>query len=376
MENCIKYKNIFYFRRICKIGGTEQFLYEIAKAYHNKNDITIMYDNIADNQLARLRPLVRCIKHTKGKAIKCEKAFLNFNIDAIDDIEADEYIFVAHANFEELGYKPPIADKRITRYIGVSKFACEKLEKYALDYFNMKIKCELSYNPLSIENTDKVIHMITACRLEDKVKGGARVKRLIEAMDQYCVVNDRHYVLDIYSNSPGVSVDSKNVNFKHGRIDIRPFIKDADYLLQLSNDMETYCYSTNEAWMLGTHTITTPFTVNKELPIPKEANYILEYDCSNVDDVVRHIFEDELKPFTYKPPKDSWSQILAKGETKYQNETKGKYIIEAQKSFFDLDNNIQRQLGDQWEVDYFRMLELVENPNNLVKCIKGAKWNN
>ena len=36
-------KNLFYFRKINAIGGTEQFLYEIAKKY-NDYDITVLYD--------------------------------------------------------------------------------------------------------------------------------------------------------------------------------------------------------------------------------------------------------------------------------------------------------------------------------------------
>ena len=36
--------NVFYFKSINKIGGTEQFLYEIAKKYH-EYDITVYYDS-------------------------------------------------------------------------------------------------------------------------------------------------------------------------------------------------------------------------------------------------------------------------------------------------------------------------------------------
>ena len=99
--------NIFYFRKISAIGGTEQFLYEIAKKYKDY-DITIYYDEADINQLKRLKKLVRCRKHIKGEKVKCEKAFLNFNLDMIDDIEAKDYYFVSHANWEEIGYKPPI----------------------------------------------------------------------------------------------------------------------------------------------------------------------------------------------------------------------------------------------------------------------------
>ena len=46
-------KNLFYFRKISRIGGTEQFLYEIAKKYHDW-DITVYYDEADKDQLKRL----------------------------------------------------------------------------------------------------------------------------------------------------------------------------------------------------------------------------------------------------------------------------------------------------------------------------------
>ena len=53
------YSNIFYFKRISKIGGTEQFLYEIAKKYKDW-DITVFFDEADAFQLKRLKKYVRC----------------------------------------------------------------------------------------------------------------------------------------------------------------------------------------------------------------------------------------------------------------------------------------------------------------------------
>ena len=118
-------KNIFYFRKISKIGGTEQFLYEIAKKYKDW-DITVFYDSEEHSQLKRLRNYVRCKQRVKGEKVICEKAFFNFNTDMLDDVEAKEYYFISHANYEELGYTPPIKKEKLTHYIGVSKFSADK----------------------------------------------------------------------------------------------------------------------------------------------------------------------------------------------------------------------------------------------------------
>lgn len=176
---------------------------------------------------------------------------MNFNIDMIDDIESIDnyYAFVFHANFDELGYKPPIWHEKINHYIGVSDFATEKAQTW-VDRFGKEGKAERCYNPLTLEPKKKVLRLISACRLDDEVKGGKRTQILIDALDRYCEEHDTYYTWTIYSNLQanidGQIIDlrdfikSKNVCVMDKRIDIRPFIANSDYALQLSNDMETY----------------------------------------------------------------------------------------------------------------------------------------
>lgn len=353
------YDNIYYFKKICKIGGTEQFLYEIAKAYKDY-DLTIMYDEADEYQVARISELVRCKRHIKGQKVQCKRAFFNFNIDAIDDIESIEnyYGFVAHASFEHYGYHPPINHPKINHYFGVSPFACRKLEEFASKFMDMNIHCELIFNPLTLEPKEKVMHLVSACRLEDKVKGGGRTLELINALDRYCIEHNRHYIWHIFTNSIS-QPNSKNVVLMKPRVDVRPYIADADIVLQLSNDMETYCYTINEAWGYGVHTITTPLSVLKNLPIPQQANYILKYDCSNIDDVVRHIFEDELKPFTYIPPKSNWGSVLAKGKSTYERKYKMK--VKLLTATFDTQSAKTLDKGTIMEVSNERGLRAIAN---------------
>ena len=319
----MQYSNIFYFKKICKIGGTEQFLYEIAKKYH-KYDITIFYDIADPFQLSRLKKLVRCKRRKVGEIIKCKKAFFNFNIDMIEDVEAEEYYFVSHANYEELhkvhgGYIPPIKNEKLTHYIGVSQFSADKLNKYA-EEIGSKIRAVKCYNPLTLEPKEKVIHLVSAGRLNDKVKGGERTLKLIEALDQYCERNNRHYLWTIFSNPIDFTIPSKNVVLMQPRVDVRPYIAEADYVLQLSNDMETYCYTINEALGYGVPIITTPLSILKELPISDNEHIVLDWDCKNVDDVAKQVFEKKVKPFDYNILKDDWDKILDLTKSTYKEE--------------------------------------------------------
>lgn len=358
MKECQRvYSNIFYFKKICKIGGTEQFLYEIAKKYKDY-DITIFYDSADPSQLYRLRQLVSCKQRVKGEKIVCNKAFFNFNTDMIEDVEAKEYYFISHANYEELGYTPPIANEKLTHYIGVSKFSTNKLDEYGKK-IGKEIKTIPCYNPLTLEPKEKIKILVSACRLDDKVKGGERTLKLINALDKYCELHNRHYLWFIFTN-PNIKINltSPNVILMQPRIDVRPYIASADYVLQLSNDMETYCYTINEALGYGVPIITTPLSIVKELPIDDNMRIELDWNCNNVDEVAKQIFEKEVKPFEYKIPKDGWNNILDKTKSTYDPNKKISVI--AKKNFFDIIANKQRRRLEEFEVNMARAEYLKE----------------
>lgn len=100
----IEHKNCFYFRYISSIGGIETFFYYLAKKYKNQ-DIAIIYSEGDYKQIKRISQYVPLIKY-KGQKIKCDKIFFNFNIDIIDNVEAKEYIQIAHGDYKSLGVKP------------------------------------------------------------------------------------------------------------------------------------------------------------------------------------------------------------------------------------------------------------------------------
>ncbi|WP_407457193.1 hypothetical protein [Fibrobacter sp.] len=347
--------NIYYFRRISRIGGTEQFLYEMAKKYY-KYDLAILYDEADFDQLMRLKKLVKCIRRKPNEKYYAERAFYNFNLEALPQIEAKEHIFICHAIYQQIDQVPPLTHPKLTRWIGVSKYACEELKKYG-EYLGKEIKPELCYNPISLEKPGKVMRLISACRLDDKVKGGARTLKLIQALDDYCQKTDNHYLWTIYTNTVNFTIPSENVALMRPRIDVRPFIADADWLLQLSNDMESYCYSINEALGYGLRIVRTPLSVAKELKIPKEAELVLEYDASNVNEIAEKIFEPK-QDFDYKFRKDGWDKLLVKKPSQYVFKEE-KIKVKALKSFYDLElkQNVSNWTP-AWEVTIPRAKEL------------------
>ena len=336
-------------------------------------DITIFYDEADPVQLQRLRKYVRCKKRVKGETVKCNRVFFNFNLDMIDDVESTEYFyaFVGHANYKELGYRPQIDHPKLTHLIGVSQFSTDKLDEWG-EILQVNTNATRCYNPLTLEPKKKVIRLVSACRLDDKLKGGERTLKLIEALDRYCAENNRNYIWTIFTNPTKIKINSPNVILMKPRIDVRPYIADSDYTLQLSNDMETYCYTINEALGYGVPIITTPLSILKELPITDNEHLVLDWNCSNVDEIARQIFEKKVKPFEYIPPKDEWDKLLAEGNSTYKEEMKMKYLVEATNKYEATGNHdIERseakgvekyipKAGERWEVDFDRKEKLIE----------------
>lgn len=339
-------KNIFYFRKISKIGGTEQFLYEIAKKYKDI-DITIFYDEADKYQLRRLKKYVRCKKRKQGEKVVCKRAFFNFNIDMIEDVESTEnyYAFVGHANWEELGYKPPVDHPKLNHFIGVSQFSTDKLDEW-LNKLNINVKAEKCYNPLSLEKVKKPKIIVSACRLDDEVKGGGRTLELIKCLDKYCNEHpEEHYLWLIFTNPcDNVEISSPNVVLMKPRVDVRPYIAMADYIVQVSNDMETYCYTLNEGLGYGVPIIATPLSILKELPVTDNEKIILNWDCSNAEEVAKQVFEKKVKPFKYQIPEDNWKKILVNAKTTYTEEKDKKYLVKATK-YYAIDGLIDNELG-------------------------------
>lgn len=345
------FANLFYFRLICHIGGTEQFLYEIAKKYRDK-DITILYDECDIDQLIRLRKLVRCVKREQGARYYAKKAFYNFNVEAIGQVEADEHIFVSHAIYQQLGYAPPITNPKFTGFMSVSEYGCRRLKDIGASQ-GLDIEPVRCYNPLTLEKADRVVRIISAGRLEDSCKGGERTRRLIEALDKYCEKSGRHYLWHIYTNKLAKPIKSPNVVVLEGRADIRPYIADADWLVQVSDDMETYCYSLNEALGYGTRIVRTPLTVASELNIPASAEEVLDWDCGNIDEVAKNIFKTH-KPFKYVPPKDGWDEVLVDEPSDY-NESELMVQVRALVPYYDLElqSNV-KPFSSAWETNVER----------------------
>lgn len=328
-----EYKNIFFFRHINDIGGIETFFWELGQKYHDW-DITIFYMTGNPEQINRLRKYVRVIQYTQGMKIKCVKAFFNYNLDIIDNVEAQEYIQIAHGDYKSMGIKPNDSPK-LDRYLGVSKQVCSTYEEVTGH------KTELTYNPFVKPKVRKVLNLISATRLTYE-KGGRRMEQLWKALE------DAHipYIWTIFTTDKP-RIKSPNIRYVSPRLDVVNYMANNDYIVQLS-DNEGYCYSVIEALSVGTQAIVTDCPVFRELGVNEKNAFILPFDMSYIP--VKEIYERACQPdfreFEFSVPDDRWAEILEPGESTYEAGMSVQVKVKVTTKYYDMEQGTNTKIGD------------------------------
>ena len=336
------YVNIFYHRHILTIGGVETFLYELAKLSSNyKRDLTIVYRTGDANQIARLKRYCRVVRYDDiEKPIVCKRSFFNYAVDIIDNVEAEEYIQIIHADFksEILKNSSITPSDKITKYYAVS-------ENNAKSYKELtgKDNVEVLYNPITIEeDVPRIMTLVSAQRLTSE-KGGKRLEQVAKLLDK----SNISYIWHVFSNDQ-LSYNSPNVIYHKSTLDIRKWIKYADYTVLLS-DTEGFSYTAYESLLLGTPLIITELPILSELGADKTNSIILKFDLSNLD--VDEIYRKAgTFKFNYSAKPTKWLQLL-KGKSTYDFKM---CKIVAINNYFDMEEQKKVYVGDIYEVPMYR----------------------
>ena len=347
------YNTVLFYSHVCRIGGVETFFYELARKYGDR-DLTLLYKSGDPEQLRRVAQYIR-VKRWDGQPISCRQAIFGYSWEPrdLDLIRAEEYIQVIHADFGALRYMiTPKLDKRF-RYIAVSENCAVEWEKLT------GIRPEVCYNPITVDKPQKVLHLISVTRLSHE-KGLDRMRQLAKALDNAGV----RYSWTIYTDSVGQLIDSPNVVYAGTRLDVRDYVADADYLVQLS-DSEGYPYSLLEALSLGTPVIVTDLPSNPDSQVVDGVNAIvLPFEMSEIP--VDRIAKG-LKKFRYKPHEYRWGEIFVESESSWEAEREETVTVEAIVKYLDLELDKVFEAGQEHECSRQRGEELEQK--HLVKIV-------
>ena len=321
------HKTVFYFSHINSIGGVETFLYYLSKTYNN----FVVYYKSDNSDLAQINRLSERVEVHKwrGEKIKCDRIFLNYNIDIIDFVDAKDYVWMIHMNYKSQGRKPTIHPK-ITRYCAVSKVACQEFEELSGK------KCELLYNLVALDKPKKVLKLISATRLTDE-KGRAEMIRMGNTLDNFGIP----YLWLVFTNDYNV-IRNPNIIYMSPKLDITSYIAEADYLVQLSSS-ESFCFSVVEALLLGVPVIVRKLPIWEEISVIDRKNaFILNFDMSDIP--VDEIYKG-LPKFTYTQPKNNWDKYLDnKGDYNPNEEVQ----VVSNCKFWDVEDLCWREKGKKF----------------------------
>lgn len=367
----IKHTNILYANDLHQIGGVETYLYEMCKKYHNL-DICVCYKTGDKDQINRLKKLVPVYRVDENTKLFCKVAIINYDTSIIDQIiEGDVYQTIhgdySNPHYQALGIKVP-TDDRLKGYISITHYSEKSFEKLT------GIKPMFSYNPLTVEDkVNKPLILISALRLRPE-KGTERMKRLITALNNAGV----NYLWYIFADEQW-DVNDDHLVYCKPRLDLSYFMEQADYLVALS-DTECCSYSINEMLYRNKPVIVTPLPYLDEIGVKDGKNaYIMEFDCSNVDDIAKKI--TKIPKFEFKQMKDNYDKFLVKSKSEYEYIPDKKYLVRATNqwiidSLIDSDLGIIPPEGHEYVIDEDRLDVLLgNNPyrNKYVKVVKEIK---
>lgn len=340
-------KNIFYCPHINSIGGIETFLYLIARKYGADYDITIMYKSGDIKQIERYMQYCRCVRWDGVTRFQCDKLFTGYTTDIAHFVDYKELYIILHCDFEKQRLTFPQTVPSDAKYLCVAEALKERNEAW------LKLHIETAHNPMIIPDERRALKLISATRLTGE-KGRHRMEQLAQKLHEKNIP----FTWLIFSDDQSPFRDPDMVVLPT-RLDILPFIKASDYLVQLS-DTEAFSYSIYESLCVGTPVIITPLPMIEEAKIKDGVNgFVLPFDLREMEDSTIERIADRLPHFDYEPLPDRYPELLSPGQPDYKQDLTKTVRVKHLINYFDLELQRNCLFGDIHETNYPRaaMLE-------------------
>lgn len=342
----IKTQVVIYRTSIDRIGGIETFIYSFCKRMSDYYDITVLYDNISNEQLCRLIEICPVIKNNLETPIICDTLIVNSIGEQIPrNVSFKKSIQMVHCLKQSANWNIPQKRDYIINVSQASK-----------DSFKEEAK-----NGIVIHNlTDgirphKALLLVSALRVgaSDKQGNDSRCIKFAKMLDDAGI----KYMWLYFGNKQMLN-EPENMFYCGLKIDIKPFIAKADYLVQLSGS-EAFSYSLLESLECRTPVIVTPLAQNEDMGIVDGQNgYIVPFDVDGFD--VKKILK--IPRFEYQHNNEEiiskWRELL--GNTKPTRNYKPKQNVKVITviEYKDLQRNEVMKIGTVFTAKMLRALEL------------------
>lgn len=325
-------KKVVLFNKTIISGGIEKCIENLTKELYGKYQFEICYydDSILDNNVVNLiSKYAKITKLEEGTVVEadiCIWCYLYFDYYKYKEmIHAKEYYAWIHSMPRTLpdcllDNKDFVND--CSKFICVSQAVNNNLNisKEGIvihNFINSNIE-ELSNVNNPLENIDKDILKLCVVSRISRAKGFERLYKLVNSLEKIKVP----YIVNIIGKGrtreqeyKELFKDYKNVVFVGYRDNPYNYVKNSDYLVQLS-DEESWCNSITEAKILGVPVIVTNFESSYEQVEDGINGIIVPLDLDNYDNIVNRIITEQsllkknLKDFKYELEVDKWNEVL------------------------------------------------------------------
>lgn len=301
-------KICFYYHHINVIGGVEVAILNLIEKLHKEYEITIAY-SAKDSSIEMLIRMSKyaSIVNLNYRQIEVDTVVYSSIYCQKDKIKADKELRWLHGCLTDMKVKLP--KETIENYIAVGKVCKDQLDSQLVNQESVLIYNELNskiHELAGKSKPNKKLTLVTVSRIS-REKG---FERMLKVADQLKGIDyiwhivgsgyDKKYEEHIKKLAPD------NWVF-HGKLENPfPYIKNADFLLQLS-DYEAFGFVLLEALVLGTTVITTDYSSASEM-INESNGYIIKKDLSDFDsEILRN-----KKVFTHehKSGFEQWKKLL------------------------------------------------------------------
>ena len=295
---------IIWTAKTLNIGGIETFIYNFCRQMAKYYDILVLYDEIDPVQLDRLAEVVECRKNNPKKVLRCDTIIVNRITDDVPlNVKCKQKVQMVHACKLDPKWSVPNADETVA----VSNVVAESFELSKYNVINNMTWPQEVPNPLIL---------VSATRTKTLEKGQKRMVAFAKLLESRKIP----YIWLCFTDG-GIKGATDSMICLKPTLNILPYIKMADYLVQLS-DAEGFCYSIVEAFEVGTPVIVTPIDVLPEIGFEDMINgYMVPFEITEEIDTDM-IVNKRLKGFKYEYDNEKrvaqWKALLGKKKPKHK----------------------------------------------------------
>lgn len=325
-------KKVVFFNKSIISGGIEKCIEILASQLYKNYEIYVYYFDETPNDPNVINLISRYAKVQKiedDMSVDCDVCvwcFLYFDYNKYKKlIHAKKYISWIHSIPRIL---PDCVLDNADFVNDCSEFVCvSEAVKNHLDIFKEGIVIhnfinsdieELSKEPCPLEEIPSNILKLCVVSRISSGKGFERLFLLVKKLEE----KNCPYILNIVGKGRAkeqeyrnLFKDFSNVNFVGYRDNPYNYIKNSDYLIQLS-DFESWCNSITEAKVLDTPVIVTNFESASEQIIDGFNGIIVDLNENNYEDTIermyklKDILKENLKSFKYEIEIEKWNKLL------------------------------------------------------------------